>query len=503
MTLLRRARETLRELRTITTVDSLSVLENPQFPLTSTALLDLLNAPNTTSGVWVDEFTAQSITAVYRAWSLIAGSIGSLPLKCFVGEAPGGDRWYGDQAGLLAYPGGRDPVTGIPLPGTPPAMLFYETLMVNLLAWGNAYIVKVPAAVGGSRIVMLDLLRPDFVMPYWVPKSPQNPAGKVFVISDPYDAEPLIATPNDVIHIRALGHDLRMGISPIGAARQALGLAVAAEEYGASLFGSGSLMAGILQTDQKLTEPQAVKLRERWKTKLQGLSNAHDVAVLDAGIKWQPISIPPVDSQFIQAREFSITEVARLYGIPPHLMAQVDRTTSWGRGIEEQGINFNIYTLRVWLSRVEQAISNELLPRGVNARFDVTELLRGDTKDEIATHQAAIQSAQETPNEARNARGLPPLPGGDKLLMPSSFATVDLIVNPPATPAAAPGQSLNQPDQSGGGGGGGGDTDGDPGGTGGTGDGTGGSGGGGGGTAHGPDGKFSPQTSPKSPNQPT
>lgn len=429
MTLFRAARAAVQELRTSP--------NNPNYPLTSTVLLDVLNVGGgTNAGVYVSEQSAHKVIAVYRAWALLAGTIGSLPLQAFVGEPPGGERWTGDQASLLAYPGGRDPVTGIATPGSPSAMLFYETLVVHLLTWGNAYVVKVPSVVG-SRIVALDLLLPNHVQPNWARKTPDNPYGKVFAVYDSDTGRTSIATPKDVIHIRAMGPSLLQGISPIGAARQALGLAVAAEEYGARLFGSGNLMAGILQTDQRLLPEAADRLKARWKAKVQGLANAHDVVVLDSGAKWQAIGIPPEDSQFIESRKFQVTEVARLYGIPPHMLGDVEKSTSWGTGIEQQGIGFNIYTLRPWLARVEQALSNELLPRGVNCRFNVSELLRGDMEAEVRAHSAAIQSGQETPNEARAARGLPTRPGGDALLFASNFGALSNVVNPPA-PSAPP-----------------------------------------------------------------
>lgn len=439
MPLLRDARAALRELRTNP--------ENPTYPLTSATLIDMFAGQRTDAGVHIDQSSAQRVIAVYRAWSLLAGTIGSLPLWTFTGEAPGGTRWTGDEAGLLAYPGGRDQVTGIPIPGGPSAMLFYETLVVHLLSWGNAYVVKIPNNAR-SRIVALDLLRPNMVQPRWTRKTQRNPAGKELVVTD--GATVSIATPEDVIHIRAMGQDLLQGISPIGAARQALGLAVAAETYGAKLFGSGNLMAGILHTDQSLNETAAQRLRERWKMKMQGLSTAHDVAVLDSGAKWQQIGIPPEDSQFIQTREFAVTEIARLYGIPPHMLAQVQTSTSWGTGIEQQSIAFNVFTLRPWLSRIEQSLSNELLPRGVNCRFTVSELLRGDMKAEVEAHQTAVLSGQETPNEARAARGLPPAAGGDELFFPVNYGPMQAIANPPPPaeqPALEPGPNQEGPSQ--------------------------------------------------------
>jgi HK97 family phage portal protein len=424
VTLLRRARETVQELRSNT--------ENPQYPLTSSTLIELFGGGRTDSGVIVNERNAERIVAVYRAWSLLGGTTGSLPLRAFTGEAPGGERWSGDQSSLLAYPGGRDS-RNLPIEGSVSAMKFYETLMVHLLSWGNAYVVKVMNEAR-SRVTMLDLLMPNCVQPRWGPRTAQNPSGKEFYVLGA-DGVVHLAYPSQVIHIPAMGQSLLQGISPIGAARQALGLSVAAEEYGARLFGSGNLMSGILQTDQRLRQGDADKMRDRLRDKLAGLTTAYDVAVLDSGAKWQPIGIPPEDSQFIQTREFAVTEIARLYGIPPHMLGQVQSSTSWGTGIEQQSLGFNIYTLRPWLTRIEQALSNELLPRNVNCRFDVGELLRGDMQAEIAAHQAAVFSGQETPNEARTARGLPARPEGDDLLFPANYTKMQAIgATPPAPP---------------------------------------------------------------------
>lgn len=432
MTLFRSARAAVQELRTSP--------ENPTYPLTSATLVNLFGAGGTNAGVYVSEASAHRVIAVYRAWSLLGGTIGSLPLQTFRGEAPGGDRWGGDEAGLLTYPGGRDATTGIAVPGTPPAMLFYETAMVHLLSWGNCYLVRVPNAAR-TRVVALDLLMPSHVQPRWCKKTDVNPAGKEFVVMDGEGVS--IATPRDVIHIRAMGPSLLQGISPIGAARQALGLAVAAEEYGARLFGSGNLMTGILQTEQKLDPGSAQVLKERWAAKMAGLAHAHDVAVLDSGLKWQPVGIPPEDSQFIESRRFQVTEVARLYGIPPHMLGDVTVSTSWGSGIAEQGLGFVSYTLRPWLSRIEQALSNELLPRGVNCRFDVSELLRGDKKARYEAYQVGILAGFLQPADARAAEGLPFVPGSDELMFPLNYGSLANVVDPPE-PAAVPAESNSE-----------------------------------------------------------
>jgi HK97 family phage portal protein len=422
--LFRSARAAARETR--------SNIENPNYPLTSSVLLEMFGGQRTDSGVFINEDNAQRIVAVYRSHALLGGTIGSLPLRTFTGEAPGGTRWTGRESRLLASPGGIDD-RGNPILGSPTAIILYETMIVHLLSWGNAYLVKVRD--GAGRIAALDLLRPCDVSPRWTNRTAANPAGKEFWVLD--GGVTHIATPRDVIHIRAMGSSLVQGISPIGAARQALGLSVAAEEYGARLFGSGNLMTGIITTDSRLRQGDAEKLRERWRQKMAGLSNAYDVAVMDAGAKYQPIGIPPEDSQFIQTREFAVNEVARLYGIPPHMLGQVTSSTSWGAGIEQQSLGFNIYTLRPWVTRIEQSLSNELLPMGVNCRFNVDELLRGAAQEEISAHEAAIFSGQETVNEARAARGKPPLSGGDEIMFPINYGKIENVINPPTPPTAS------------------------------------------------------------------
>jgi HK97 family phage portal protein len=418
-------------LRALLGRETRSSIETPSVPLTSATLVGLLTS-GSSAGPMVTEASAHRVIAVYRAWSLIAGTIGSLPLQVYAGDAPGGALWTGPEAALLQFPGGRNEQTGIPWPGAVTAARFWSTVVVHLLAWGNAYIVKVPNAAR-TRIQSLDLLLPNHVKPEWTQRTAANPAGKRFIITDPNNRGEgdALAYPDTVMHVQGMGTSLLQGISPIGAARQALGLAVAAEEYGARLFANGTLASGYITTDQALEPDQATRLKERWQQRLTGMANAHDVAVLDAGGKFQQLTIPPEDSQFIESRKFQVVEIARLYGIPPHLLGDVEKSTSWGTGIAEQGIGFNTYALRPIEVNLEQALSNELLPRGVNCRFNPAALLQGSPTDEIKAHAEAINSGQETPNEARAARGLPPVIGADELMFPLNYGSLNNVANPP------------------------------------------------------------------------
>ena len=387
----------------------------------------------TVAGPTVTVDNAVQSIAVFRALSLLAGTLASLPLRAYRMEngAP-----VPVTSLLLDFPAGRDAISSIPYPGSDPAMVLWEQLYMDLFSWGNAYAVKVPSVVR-TDIVRLERLVPWRVDPKLIGPSRTNPAGKVFGILDDSGHEQL-AEPTDIMHIRGFGSSMERGLSPIGCARQALGLAVAAEEYGARLFGSGSLLGGVLQTDADLEEDDATALKERWMAKVAGLSHAHEIAVLDNGAKYVPTSIPPADAQFIESRKFGVTEVARLYGIPPHLLGDVEVSSSWGTGIEQQMLAFVAYTLRSPATRVEQVVSNELLPRGQLARIDFTDLLRGDAPSRFDAYSKAITGSILTVNEARTLEGRPPVPGGDKLLMQGAMVPFSTTAKPAPIPKPPP-----------------------------------------------------------------
>jgi HK97 family phage portal protein len=164
-------------------------------------------------------------------------------------------------------------------------------------------------------------------------------------------------------------------------------------------------------------------VKASWKAKHSGAAQAHDVAVLGAGVTFQPVSFPPEDVQFVESRKFQIDEIARIYGIPPHMLFQTDRSTSWGTGIEQQGLGFVVYTLRPWLTRFEQRISR-LLPNPQYVKFAVEGLLRGDTKGRYESYAIARNWGWMSVNEIRGHEDLPPIEGGDQYLSPLNMAPI-------------------------------------------------------------------------------
>jgi HK97 family phage portal protein len=194
-------------------------------------------------------------------------------------------------------------------------------------------------------------------------------------------------------------------------ARQALGLAIAAEEYGARLFGNGALMSGILTTEQTLPDEAAAEaLKRRWREKMAGIARAHEVAILDRGAKFEPVSINPEDAQMLGTRQFSIQEIARLYGVPPFLLADSSGSTSWGSGLETFGSMFVRHTLAPWLARIEAKLSAHLLVRGQECRFVPDALLRGSAIERANFYKLMKDMGALTVDEIRDREDLEPLP---------------------------------------------------------------------------------------------
>ena len=402
-------------------------LENPAIPLASPQAWALIAGQvSTDSGVNISEFTAMRAAAVWRCISLIAGSIAECPLNVWEGKR-------GDKIDRKAIdtPWITDPNPEVTW------YEFLETSIVHDLLWGNAYWLPV-LTNGGDKIAQIWTLPP---WQTWVSRSQSAskgiPGAKTYHVAV---NEGLTLSDAQVVHFPGIGYDGIRGLSPIAHARQTIGLGVAAEQYGARLFGSGSLMSGIVSTDQKMTPEQAETMKARWRDKVAGLQKSHEVIVMDAGLKWTPIGIPPNEAQFLETREFAIEEVCRLYGVPPHLAMQLDKTSSWGRGIAEQSLSFVRYTLSGWMERYAQRITKRLLTKGQYAEFDVTPLIQGDQVARYSSYNQAVGAHWLSPNEVRGMEGRPRVepadfPGADGYGLDSySFVVAPLPTAKPNGP---------------------------------------------------------------------
>jgi HK97 family phage portal protein len=381
-------------------------LENPTKPLTDASLLEWLGGRPGTAGQTVTETSAMRFSAVWRCVALISQVSSSLPLHVY--QDPGRERV--DT---------RDNLLDDPHPELP-ALEVWRLSYVHRCLWGNSYAQKIRNRAG--QVVELWPITPDRVQVGLSRATGTERPVKVFRVFDDWGAEHAL-TSNEILHIPALGYDGVCGLSPIRAAAEGIGMGLAAEKYGAKLFGSGSTMSGILQVEQRLTKDQADALKARWQAKVGGVENAHEIAVLDNGATFESITMPNKDSQFIESRQFQIGEVARYFGIPQFLIGETSKSTSWGTGLEQQALAFVVYDLAPgWLSPTEARLNKELLrPRNQKAEYSVEGLLRGDTSARGAFYRVMREVGAFSANDIRALENRPPIEGGDTYLQPANL----------------------------------------------------------------------------------
>lgn len=408
-------------------------LESPLVPISSESVNQLIGGGTTKSGVRVTEEKISGLSAVWRAVNLIAGSIAGLPLHVYRSDDQGVKKIVltGSAANLISKP--HADLTPFE---------FWETVIAHMLLWGNAYLEKVLDPMG--RLIGFTIIHPSRVKVHRLKRTGM----KVFLIDQDLDT---MVTEDRILHLPALGYDGICGASPVRLAREGFALALAAEEYGARLFGSGLLSTGVLQTEQRLTEDQATALGKRWEEKQGGLEKAHKTIVLDSGATFTKLSMPPDDAQFLESRGFQISEVARWFGTPPHMLMHTEKSTSWGSGIEQQSLGFVVFTLRSWLIRIEQRITPLLYPQPSYAKFAVEGLLRGDSAQRAAFYKTMWELGALSTNDILALEDRPPVEGGDARYRPlnmgelgsfDSSAAPDPAVppDPPADPPADPSQ---------------------------------------------------------------
>lgn len=216
----------------------------------------------------------------------------------------------------------------------------------------------------------------------------------------------VILPQEDVLHVPGLGFDGLIGYSPIALAKNAIGMTLATEEYGASFFRNGANPGGVLEHPGILKDPKRV--RDSWNEVYKGVANAHKVAVLEEGMKYTQIGIPPEEAQFLQTRKFQINEIARLYRIPPHIVGDLEKSSF--SNIEQQSLEFVKYTLDPWVVRFEQSFKRALfLPEEKKThfiKFNVDGLLRGDYQSRMNGYAVGRQNGWLSTNDIRELEDL-------------------------------------------------------------------------------------------------
>lgn len=364
--------------------------------LSDPAFLDFFGLGRGNSGVFVSEHTALTLSAVWRAVNLIAGTIAGLPLKTFR-TLPDDTRER--VASFLDSPAGPDSLT---------PFAWIELVLVHLLLHGNAFLLHRRDQIG--RLIGLDPIHPNQVS---VERDTNVAGGRLFRVTT-NDGETVNLDARTMKHVMGLSTDGVRGISVISAARDSLGTYTAGERSAARMFANGMLVSGLVtpREGEDLTEDDAIQIKESLRAKVLGSENAGDIAVVNRSLDFQKWMLTSEEAQFLESRAFQVEDVARWFGIAPHLLMQTEKQTSWGTGIEEQHRALSRHTLMPWTSRLEQALST-LLNGNRFAEFDHSGLQQPNLKDEINTLVLQVQNSLLTVNEARRIRNLPPVPDGD------------------------------------------------------------------------------------------
>lgn len=366
----------------------------------------------TTSGKPVNERTAMQTTAVYACVRILAEAVASLPLHVYEYQDDGGKKLVHEHP--LYYLLHDEPNPEMT------SFVFRETLMSHLLIWGNAYAQIIRD--GAGRVLGLYPLLPDKM------EVQRDDRGNIYyVYSRNSDENPTFKEygniklkAEDVLHIPGLGFDGLIGYSPIAMAKNAVGMTLACEEYGASFFANGANPGGVLEHPGVLKDPS--KVRESWNSVYRGVNNAHKIAVLEEGMKYQQIGIPPEEAQFLETRKFQINEIARLYRIPPHMVGDLDKSSF--SNIEQQSLEFVKYTLDPWVIRWEQSLQRSLLLPGEKGKYfiklNVDGLLRGDYQSRMNGYAVGRQNGWFSANDIREMENMNPIPdeeGGNLYLV--------------------------------------------------------------------------------------
>jgi HK97 family phage portal protein len=351
-------------------------------------LTDQLYAPATLAGVTINEATATKVATVFSAVRLIADSIATMPLDTYI-------RRDGERVPFRPRP---EWVMQPDVDRSVASSDFWQSMLLSLILSGNAYarIIRVNGEVAGFKV-----LDPNRV------KVRLNAAGFAEFVID----SSMVLQAEDVVHIT----DIRRPGSLVGMARvdelkDVLGIARALDEYSARYFGSGTLSSGIVNVPGDLTEEQATRLKDQFEKNTKGLRNAHRPNVLTGGAKFEKISADAEEAQLVQAREFAVQEVARIFKIQPVMLGITAGMSQ--ASVEQQHIQFVTITLRPYVHKLEEAFTR-LLPSNAFLRFNMDGLLRGDLQSRYTAYSIGMQSGFLSPNDVRRREDLPPLDNGD------------------------------------------------------------------------------------------
>lgn len=388
------------------------------------------------SGEFVTEETALKQSAVWRCVSIIAEAVAMLPVEVI--EKSGSRR-----VAIADHPVAW--LLNTTADGVMTGFDFRDAKVAHALLWGNGY-AEIERSVNGSPYA-LHLTTPDRV------DVVRDSRGQITYAFGQDGNEIARLEPRNVLHLRGRSWDGVKGYSVVGLARQALGLSAAMETFGAAFFGNGTHPSGVLTTETKLDPVQIEAMRKQWEEVHRGAGSSNRTAILGGGLKWQPITMPLDDAQFLEGRRFSVLDVARWFGVPPARLAELERATH--SNVEQEQLAFVAHCLLPWVKRFESEINIKLFGRNQMGRqsvkFNMDALLRGDIKTRFEAYQIARRIGVLNADEIRELEDRNAIPGGDGkvYIVEANMTTIDKIENPPepVAPAAPAADPIDDPEE--------------------------------------------------------
>ena len=348
------------------------------------------------AGKSVTVSSAIQMSTVYACVRVIAETIASLPLHVYEVTGKGNMKATEHPLYHVLHDEPNLEMT---------SFILRETMLSHLLLWGNSYCQIIRS--GRTQVIGLYPLMPDHM------EVDRDSSGNLKYTYTTSEGRTVLLSADDVLHIPGLGFDGVMGYSPIALERNAIGLGLAAEEYGWKFFANGARPSGVLTHPNTVKDPK--RLRDSWNTAYGGSANANKVCILEEGMTYAPISIPNSEAQFLETRKFQVEEICRIFRVPPHLVCNLDRATF--SNIEHSSIDFAVHTIRPWLVRIEQAINRALFSDQEKAcffvRFNIDGLMRGDYKSRMEGYAIARQNGWMSSNDIRELENLNPLTDED------------------------------------------------------------------------------------------
>lgn len=347
---------------------------------------------SSTAGKPVNARTAIQVSTVYACVRVIAETVASLPLHLYQETESGSGKAQKHTLYRLLHDEPNEEMT---------SFVFRETLLGHLLLWGNAYCQIVRN--GRGQVIALYPLLPDRMT------VDRDGKGNLTYAYSTTEGRVVLVPSYNILHIPGMGFDGVVGYSPVAMERNAIGLGMAAEEYGSRFFSNGATPSGVLTHPNTVKNPGA--LRQSWNAAYGGTSNSGRVAILEEGLKFERISMPNNEAQFLETRKFQVSEICRIFRVPPHLVGDLEHATF--SNIEHQSISFGMHTIRPWLVRIEQSMNRALLSDSEKGRFfvrfNMDGLLRGAYKERMEGYAIARQNGWLSANDIRELENMNPI----------------------------------------------------------------------------------------------